>query len=166
MPKVISSDIVTKEYRNRLVVHSSLFVSENAMVRMTDHADEGFMDNKEIMGLMMGSVYRDEYGEYAVVEDVATSVLDSNEIGVRFDRDHLEQLFDSMDSCRGECVVGWYHSHLGIGCYLSDIDIRTHEGIFGKDTGFAIVIDPSVSTIVPFICSDGNPEKIRMIVME
>ena len=166
MPKIMSSNVANKEYRKRLVKHSSLFVPENVIVRMTDHADAGLAENREIMGLIMGSVYFDEHGEYAVVEDVATSVLDATEIGVRFNRDHLEELFDSIDSCKGEHVVGWYHSHLGIGCYLSEIDIKTHEGIFGRDTGFAIVIDPMISIVVPFICSGGNPLSVKMVIME
>ena len=166
MPKVISSDAEKREHWKRAVKGVPLYVSEKAMISMTEHADRGFGTNKEIMGLMMGCVYKDDEGEYAVVKDVATSVLDASAISVRFNRDHLEQLFESIDMCEGEYVVGWYHSHLGIGCYLSDVDIKTHEGIFGTDTGFAIVIDPSELTIVPFRCSRGIPEKVSMIIME
>jgi len=166
MPKVISSDAENRKYWKRPVKDVSLYVSEKAMISMTEHADQGFETNKEVMGLMMGDVYIDDWGEYVLVRDVATSVLDASAISVRFNREHLEQLFESIDMCEGEYVVGWYHSHLGIGCYLSDVDIKTHEGIFGMDTGFAIVIDPAELTIVPFRCSRGIPEKVNMIIME
>ena len=28
---------------------------------------------------------------------------------------------------RPEMVVGWYHSHLGFGCWLSSVDINTQQ---------------------------------------
>jgi Predicted metal-dependent protease of the PAD1/JAB1 superfamily len=166
MPKIVSSENKEREYKKRSVSKVPLFVSERVMLMMADHADEGLRHNKEVMGLMMGQIFRDDHGEYAIVNSTATSVLDADKISVRFDREHLEELFESMDSCEGEYVVGWYHSHLGIGCFLSDVDIKTHEGVFGAEMGFAIVIDPLESVIVPFTCFNGVSEKIRMIVFE
>jgi proteasome lid subunit RPN8/RPN11 len=132
---------------------------------MIDHAEAGYGDGKEVLGLLIGHIFKDGEGVYARVTDTATSGLDADEASVRFDKDDLEGLFESMDKCEGDSVVGWYHSHLGIGCYLSDTDIRTHAGIFGSDIGFAIVVDPSDSTLAVFSCSDGKPQKVPMIVL-
>lgn len=115
---------------------------------------------------MMGSVFCDDEGEYVVVTGTATSKLDASKVSVRFDKESYNQLFASMDSSEGEGVVGWYHSHPGFGCYMSDTDIRTHQGIFGEDAGFAIVIDPAESELAAFSCFGGVPQKIPMIVME
>ncbi|MDR3282669.1 MAG: Mov34/MPN/PAD-1 family protein [Candidatus Methanoplasma sp.] len=166
MPKVISSHSPNRKHRPRAVVGVRLFMDEGAVREMIGHADAGAADRKEVMGLMMGTVYRDDQGEYAVVSGTATAGLDADEVSVRFDRGCLEELFGSMDSSCGDEVVGWYHSHPGFGCYLSDIDVTTHEGIFGKDTGFALVIDPDTETLAAFGCRDGVPEKIQMIMME
>lgn len=165
MPKIISSKKPNIEFKKRYVGGTSLFVKESVMTSMVEHAEEGYLENKEILGLMTGSIFKDEEGMYAVVEDVATSDLDADEASVRFKEGSFEQLFVNMDECKGDSIVGWYHSHLGIGCYLSDVDIRTHEGIFGKDIGFAMVIDPSDSTIAPFSCIDGKPQKVSMIIL-
>ena len=97
--------------------------------------------------------------------DAATSGLDADEASVRFKEETLEGLFELIDKCKGDAVVGWYHSHLGIGCYLSEVDIKTHTGIFGDEAGFAIVIDPSDSTLVAFSCDRGGPQKAHMIIM-
>ena len=166
MPKVISSIVPQKEFRPRTVRSSSLFISMSAIEAMTDHADEGYLDNKEIMGLMMGRSYSDDIGEYVLVTDIATSGLDSDEVSVRFNHDSLEDLFESIDTSDGKNIVGWYHSHPGFGCYLSSTDMKTHEGIFGEELGFAVVIDPSDSTLKAFTFCNGEVKEVSMIIME
>jgi len=165
MPKILSSDTPEIEFRTRPVKGVSLYISENLMDSMTDHADRGYLENKEVMGLLIGHILRDDEGIYVRAEDAATSGLDADEASVRFSKEALEDLFESIDRCEGDSVVGWYHSHLGIGCYLSDVDIRTHTGIFGDETGFAVVIDPSDSTLAAFSCGREGPRKVSLIVM-
>ncbi len=165
MPKIISSDENSIPFKKRPIKGVSLFVREDILSTMTDHADEGYLDNKEVMGLLIGNVNADDEGQYATVTDIATTDLDADVVSVRFREDALEDLFRNIDRCKGDAIVGWYHSHLGVGCYLSDTDIRTHKGIFGDEMGFAIVIDPSVSTLVPFSFSEGDQRKVPMVVM-
>ena len=165
MPKIISSDTREAEFRTRPVKGVSLFVSEDIISGMIDHAEAGYLEGKEVLGLMIGHIFVDKEGSYVKVTGAATSGLDADEASVRFDQDGLEGLFESMDRCEGDSVVGWYHSHLGIGCYLSDVDIRTHEGIFGNEMGFALVIDPSDSTLATFTCIDGKQQNVQMIIL-
>jgi proteasome lid subunit RPN8/RPN11 len=165
MPKIISSDSPEIRFSTRPVKSTSLFVHESVIRYMTDHADAGYLERKEVMGLLTGEILKDDDGAYVKVTDIATSDLDADEVSVRFRKEGFEALFSSMDRCRGNAIVGWYHSHLGIGCYLSDVDIRTHVGIFGDDIGFAIVVDPSDSTLAPFSCVKGEPKKVRMVIL-
>lgn len=165
MPKIISADTPETEFRTRPVKGVSLYVAEKVVASMTDHADRGYAEGKEVMGLLIGRILKDGEGMYVKAADAATSDLDADEASVRFRKETIEDLFDSMDRCEGDSVVGWYHSHLGIGCYLSDVDIKTHVGIFGDETGFAIVIDPSDSTLAAFSCGRDGPQKVPMIIM-
>jgi COP9 signalosome complex subunit 5 len=165
VPKIISADTPDLEFRTRPVKGVSLFVSEDAITSMTDHAERGYLENKEVMGLLIGYVMKDGEGTYAKATDTATSGLDADEASVRFKKEDIEDLFASIDRCEGNAVVGWYHSHLGIGCYLSDTDIKTHVGIFGDEIGFAVVIDPSVSTLAVFSCGSTGPQKAPMIIL-
>lgn len=165
MPKIISADTPEIEFRTRPVKGVSLYISESVMESMADHADRGYVENKEVMGLLIGHVLKDADGVYVKVIESATSDLDADEVSVRFKKEAIEGLFESMDRCIGDAVVGWYHSHLGIGCYLSDVDIRTHTGIFGNEAGFAIVIDPSDSAIATFSCGKDGSQKVPMIIM-
>jgi len=165
MPKIISSEEPVIEFKKRPVKGVSLFISEDVITDMTDHADEGFKENKEILGLLIGQILKDDEGVYVRVLDSATSGLDADEASVRFCADGFEDLFENIDKCKGDVIVGWYHSHLGIGCFLSDIDVRTHMSIFGDEIGFAIVIDPAEETLAAFTCGWEWQKKVPMIVM-
>jgi 26S proteasome regulatory subunit N11 len=165
VPEVVDAADTVPAHRPRTVPGVGLFIAEDALIAMTDHADAGHLEGREIMGLMMGTFFRDDEGVYAVVADTATAALDADDCSVRFSRDGLEGLFESIDRCAGETVVGWYHSHPGFGCYLSETDIRTHTGIFGDDPGFAAVIDPADGEFRVFRCRDGVQEDAAMIVV-
>ena len=166
MPKIISSEEGVKEFRNRGVPGAELFMGESVISKMAFHADLGYGDNKEVMGLLMGKVYVDGEGEYAVAEGTATSGLVATDTSVRFDPKALEDLFSSMNENKCRTVVGWYHSHPGFGCYMSDTDMKTHKNIFGEKTGFSAVLDPSEQTMSVFVNDDGSFRKARMVVSE
>ena len=39
-------------------------------------------------------------------------------------------------------VIGWWHSHINIGCFLSPTDIHTQECFFPESYQIALVVDP------------------------
>lgn len=162
MAEITSGSDSEIPFRKRLVAGIRLYVTELSLNTMIDHAH--FDTDKEVMGLLVGKIYRDDEGTYATVQRTATSKLISDEMSVRFDRDSIEGLFDSLEGEGDEMITGWYHSHLGIGCFMSETDVKTHSGIFGDDCGFALVIDPLKQEIKAF----GNPdsEEVMFVVME
>ncbi len=133
---------------------------------MADHADAGLDSDIEVMGLMIGRFYRDEHGIYAIVDRPVSSKLISDRFGVSFDKDSMEELFDSLDMDDGESIVGWYHSHLDIGCFMSPTDIATQNGLFGGECGFALVIDPVRKEIKIFDSTIDDPKPVDMIVTD
>ncbi len=132
---------------------------------MADHADAGLDSDIEVMGLMIGRFYRDEHGIYAIVDRPVSSKLISDRFGVSFDKDSMEELFDSLDMDDGESIVGWYHSHLDIGCFMSPTDIATQNGLFGGECGFALVIDPVRKEIKVFDSTIDDPKPADMVVL-
>lgn len=167
MTRIIDVDHYVPETRRRSVVGVPFFVREDLIDRMTDHADEGLLHDSEIMGLIVGKVYRDDEGEYAVATDVVSSGLNADFASVRFDRDDMSQLIDAIDELKdGSRIIGWYHSHLGCGCFMSETDIATQNGIFGGHIGFAVVIDPVLCQLKVFDSKVDDPQSVQMIVME
>jgi len=139
MARIVKAQRTETPFRKRPVKDAELFVSERSLNEIIEHADSDI--SNEIMGLLIGNVFADENGQYATVHRTITAPLISSNVSVRFAS--FDELFDSIDGLRGnETITGWYHSHIGIGCFMSDVDIRTHNGIFGADCGFALVIDP------------------------
>ena len=167
MTRIIDCTDMTTEERKRSVKGVPFFIRDDTVDVLTDHADSGLLDDSEIMGLMIGRVYRDGEGEYVMVDRTISSVLDADEVSVRFDKHAMSQLIDSLDEMKdGERVVGWYHSHLGCGCFLSDTDLDTHSGIFGDGIGFAVVIDPVLRQLKVFGRTNEGLMPVQMIVME
>jgi proteasome lid subunit RPN8/RPN11 len=39
-------------------------------------------------------------------------------------------------------VIGWWHSHINIGCFLSPTDVHTQECFFPESYQIALVVDP------------------------
>ena len=46
------------------------------------------------------------------------------------------------DRYPGQAIVGWYHSHPGLGVFLSDQDVFIHKNFFGNPGSLAWVYDP------------------------
>lgn len=166
MPKVLSSDDGEIEYRKRIVPSADIFVPEHVLSEMTDHAQEGLEADSEIMGLIIGKVYADDRGKYAVADRISTSALIADRVGVRFDKERIEEMFSSLVFKEGERVIGWYHSHLDIGCFMSPTDVKTQNGLFSGECGFAIVIDPVRQELRVFDSTPDNPQPADMIIME
>ena len=97
---------------------------------------------------------------------IETGVLHNNRC-VRFDQNDMSQLIDAIDELKeGDRIIGWYHSHLGCGCFMSETDIATQNGLFGGRIGFAIVIDPELRQLKVFDSTVDDPQSVQIIVME
>lgn len=166
MPRVISGKSNEPEYKKRVVSAAKIFIPETMISLMTEHADAGLSAEKEVMGLMIGTFYRDENGQYAVVDRVATTDLVADMYSVKFDREALDKMCDTMEIDDDESIVGWYHSHLDLGCFMSPTDIATQDRIFNGDCGFALVIDPVRKEIRVFDSNPGDPRPVDMIVQD
>ena len=111
----------------------------------------------EVMGLLLGTLYRHREREYVLVRDVVTTDLDASLVSVRFDRQGLEKLFDSLDDSGFDyLIVGWYHSHPGHGCFLSQTDVDTQVSMFNRAFHSALVIDPVNMEIETFKVEKGR----------
>lgn len=105
----------------------------------------------EVMGFMLGDLGRWNGRTYATVRAVVTTDLKSSPSNVRFDRDALPKLFKDMDGSGFDyIIVGWYHSHPGHTCFLSNTDLETQRTMFDQPYHTALVIDPLNEEIKTF----------------
>jgi 26S proteasome regulatory subunit N11 len=142
-----------------------VYVSKHAEAKMRNHALSARDSKTEVMGLLLGEVRRWRDVDYILVRDAATTDLDATSVSVKFDSAGFEKLFENLDMAGFDyVVVGWYHSHPGYGCFLSETDVKTHSGIFVGRHNAAFVIDPEHFEIAGFRLRDGKAEKIDFAV--
>jgi len=96
----------------------------------------------EVMGLLTGKLE----GNSLVVMD-CFGVLKGNEVRVAAgvaDFEYMVQYTETSDKIGKQgAVVGWYHSHPGMGCWLSGIDVNTQFNNQNfQDPYVAVVVDP------------------------
>ena len=104
-------------------------------------ATEGF----EQGGLLLGRVFApdgDPHRPEVVRVDahVPASVFDGTGISLRMGTEVWEAA--QRRSTTGQLVVGWYHSHPGLGAFFSGTDRRTQAAFFANAFDVGWVIDP------------------------
>ncbi|CAO1620953.1 unnamed protein product [Parajaminaea phylloscopi] len=96
----------------------------------------------EVMGLMLGE-FVDDYtvtciDVFAMPQSGTSVTVES--VDPVFQTNMLDML---KQTGRPEMVVGWYHSHPGFGCWLSNVDINTQQAFEQLNSrAVAVVIDP------------------------
>lgn len=133
------------------------YINKHAEAKMRNHALSMRDKTIEVMGLMLGEVRTWKGQTYVLVRDVVTSDLDATSVSVKFDSGGLEKLFGKLDDVGFDYViVGWYHSHPGYGCFMSETDLATHSSSFVSPYQLAMVIDPKNMDVGVFRLRDGK----------
>jgi 26S proteasome regulatory subunit N11 len=115
-------------------------VSSLALLKMLKHGRAGVP--MEVMGLMLGQ-FVDDYtincvDVFAMPQTGSTVSVES--VDEVFQTRMMEML---KQTGRPELVVGWYHSHPGFGCWLSNTDMNTQTSFEQLNPRVvALVVDP------------------------
>ena len=119
------------------------YLTKTSMDKILAHCKTYAQRMLEVMGFLVGDVYKWNGLRFALVKNVVSTDLESTKISVKFHRDGFEGLFERLDDLRYDYViVGWYHSHPGLGCFLSSKDIETQKRMLNSPFHTALVVDP------------------------
>lgn len=131
--------------------YTHVLISKLSCEKITHYAVRG--GNIEIMGILMGFTLKDnivvmDCFNLPVVgtETRVNAQLESYEYMVQY----IDEMYNHNDGGDGRDykgaklnVVGWFHSHPGYDCWLSNIDIQTQDlNQRFQDPYVAIVVDP------------------------
>jgi proteasome lid subunit RPN8/RPN11 len=122
----------------------TLYVRAEIVRRIDARSREGALHRREDMGLLVGDwAMDDEDRVFAVAVALHTGGLEASPVSVRFSQDGLVEVARQLDA-REEThvIVGWYHSHLDLGAFMSERDLRTQRGGFPHPHQVAMVVDP------------------------
>ena len=113
-------------------------------------------------GLLLGEVFTyegrtDAASSRAVLltQSVAADEFLGSGVSLRME----SGLWETARAARGpmEIVVGWYHSHPGLGAFFSHTDRRTQAAFFNQPYSVGWVIDPFNSEQAVFIGANAEP---------
>lgn len=138
-----------------------VFLAEEAF----DHCvSRGGADTtREVGGVLVGEVCRDENGPYVRIE-TAVDALHAEEKGAELTFTHAtwEHINKELDTKHaGKKVVGWWHTHPGFGVFLSDRDQFIHRSFFNLPFQVALVYDPKSREHGVFVWRDNEPWRAR-----
>jgi proteasome lid subunit RPN8/RPN11/LysM repeat protein len=112
----------------------------------------------EVGGFLLGNITD---AEVSVVAAQPAETAESGQTQLTFTHEAWGEVLEKMDSeFAGLEIVGWYHSHPGFGCFLSDYDIFIQENFFSSHGQHALVIDPIAGENAIFIAASGKSKKI------
>mmetsp|Transcript_150568 Transcript_150568/g.484146 ORF Transcript_150568/g.484146 Transcript_150568/m.484146 type:complete len:317 (+) Transcript_150568:97-1047(+) len=117
-----------------------VYISSLALLKMLKHGRSGVP--MEVMGLMLGE-FIDDYTIRVV--DVFSMPQSGNSVSVEaVDPVFQTQMLDMLKQTgRPEMVVGWYHSHPGMGCWFSGTDVNTQQSFEQLNPrAVGVVVDP------------------------
>jgi proteasome lid subunit RPN8/RPN11 len=111
--------------------------------------------------VLLGGFYRNEKGTFIEVTDfIEAENAPGTDISVTFTHEAWEQI-NARQAERGTDVqiVGWYHSHPGLGVFMSTEDDFIHSSFFPDPWHVAIVVDPLYHNWGCFKWRDGTLER-------
>jgi proteasome lid subunit RPN8/RPN11 len=116
---------------------------------------------KEVVGVLVGDVYRDEGGPFLEIKASIPAEHTRNEgTEVAFTPETWAAINRVKDArFSEERIVGWYHTHPNFGIFLSERDKFVHTTAFPQPWAVAHVVDPVQSLEGVFAWSAGEPRE-------
>ncbi len=140
-----------------------LYIVEDVARAIDAHVRDRARAGEEALGLLVGDWALDGGGAaYTVALDAPTGELAGTRVSVRFRPEGLDQVAGALDTLDYDhLVVGWYHSHLDLGCFMSDVDVRTQRVGFPHAHQVAVVVDAFRGEVAAFANLPGRPGAAR-----
>ena len=141
-----------------------LYLINDVVETIRRRSEEQARRRREDLGLLIGDWVLDEEGDvFAVALDLHTGPLISSPTSVRFSSEGLSQVAKELFATRYPyVVVGWYHTHLDLGTFMSDRDLRTQRGGFPHPHQVAVVVDPIKGEVAAFANGPDGPGTIQV----
>lgn len=169
MPPPITSQVTIYKTEEPLDLRIRILpdIIEKIMKRAKSKIDRDDLPDEEVVGLLTGRVH----GKTVIIEEaIPGRAAHAGYAEVALDPSDLAEIIDKMmREDKNRNIVGWYHSHLDLGVFLSDVDIRTQLTLQQFSYVIALVVDPIrnkhgffyVDTRIKM--SDGRPKIIEFI---
>jgi proteasome lid subunit RPN8/RPN11 len=128
-------------------------VDRAAYAELIAHAKSSL--EKEICGVLVGSICEDEQGIFVHVAAIVRGAAASHgSTHVTFTQETWNGIHATLERDYPKLqMVGWYHSHPGFGVEFSEMDLFIQKNFFPGSTQIALVIDPLSGAVAIIINS-------------
>lgn len=136
-----------------------VFITESVMREIETHVRRE--KYREVGGVLLGGFYRNDKGSFIEITGfIAAKNTKSTDVSLTFTPETWEQI-SAEQAQRNDTaqMVGWYHSHPGLGVFMSKEDEFIHSSYFNDPWHTAIVVDPIYSNWGCFKWHDGALER-------
>lgn len=121
-----------------------IFITQAAFLQVCAHAGSDL--NCETGGWLLGK-WRMDHGEdqqYIVIEKILPAPYTRRgRVYLTFTQDSQVAMYDTLEQEYSEKILlGWYHTHPGMGVFLSRYDLWLHEHFFPEPWKVALVVEP------------------------
>lgn len=121
-----------------------IVVTEEVLLATAHHVAQD--TSKESGGFLLGNRYEcpNTDRQYIIIDQfMKADYTEGTQVSLTFTTDSWGQLTERMSGkYRGKQLVGWYHSHPGMGIFLSNYDLDIHKNRFANEWDVALVLDP------------------------
>ena len=142
MPPPITSELIIYKGEEPVGFQIGIVpgIIEEVLKRARSHVNQKGKSDEEIVGVLTGRVV----GNTIVIEEALSGRPSySGLTEVALDSKNLAEIVDSiMKEGKRQNIVGWYHSHLDLGVFLSDVDVKTQITLQQFSYVIALVVDP------------------------
>jgi proteasome lid subunit RPN8/RPN11 len=125
----------------------SVFMTQQAYSRICVHSVSDMKN--EVGGILIGQWCQDENQEQFIVVEHALPARHTRHgsVYLTFTQQSLVDIHDQIDTnYKGQKIVGWYHTHPGMGVFLSHYDTWLHSNFFPEPWQVALVVEPVSAT--------------------
>ena len=133
--------MVRTEEIDRMVPGAELFFGESVAQYLADLSDEALYNEKEAVGFLLGKLYHDAKGTYAVISGV------------------------TQDAAGSASAVGIFRSSLSDGTATQE-DVRRAVSVFGYTRSYLIVIDAAQGAMGMYLVENGVARKVPSAMVE
>ena len=118
-----------------------VFIHEKTIEEILDYSARDLRN--EIGGFLVGGFYKDDQPYVEIEHFVPAFDTSSNAASLTFTHDTWSQInYDIRTEHPDSRILGWHHTHPGLGIFLSEYDLFIQRNFFSEPWQVAMVVDP------------------------
>lgn len=114
--------------------------------------------SREHGGILLGEPFRDsDETHYVVVHRaIPATNTEGSAVHLQFRPESWHHIWNELEKRPNLNIIGWYHTHPGLGIFLSGTDKKTQHLYFSQPWQIAAVVDPIRKKLGFFMGKEGN----------